>query len=54
MKALHFALVVFALVLTSSAFGQDDRPLPIPPALRCTRSMPTLTCIATRTRRPHR
>ena len=30
MKALHFALVVFALVLTSSAFGQDDRPLPIP------------------------
>jgi hypothetical protein len=31
MKALHFALVVFALVLTSSAFGQDDSPLPIPP-----------------------
>jgi len=31
MKAFHFALVVFALVLTSSAFGQDDRPLPASP-----------------------
>jgi len=31
MKAFYFALVVFALVLTSSAFGQDDRPLPASP-----------------------
>jgi hypothetical protein len=31
MKAFHFALVVFTLVLTSSAFGQDDRPLPASP-----------------------
>lgn len=30
MKALHFALAVFALLLTTSAFGQDDLPLPIP------------------------
>lgn len=31
MKSLHFAVAVLALGLTSSAFGQDDRPLPIPP-----------------------
>jgi hypothetical protein len=31
MKAYYFALVVFALALTSSAFGQDDRPLPASP-----------------------
>lgn len=34
MKVFHFALVVFGLALTSSAFGQDDTPLPIPPGTR--------------------
>jgi hypothetical protein len=32
MKTPRFALVVCALVLTSSAFGQDDNPLPISPS----------------------
>lgn len=31
MKALPLALAAFALVLTTSLFGQDDLPLPIPP-----------------------
>ena len=31
MKAFHFAVAVFVLALTSSAFGQDDRPLPASP-----------------------
>jgi hypothetical protein len=32
MKGFHFVLAVFALLLTSSAFAQDDQPLPATPS----------------------